>query len=693
MSQKAVSDELSEMDGKVEEVKAEIPQISVSEINNIKHGNLVKTSSGSDVTINLSDTLYVDNLISYSNKTAFEQTSNFRVHYFQVTNSILKYKLGSANVSAHYALVIIDNVPAVGVAYTNGVVRVADAEGQISISGSKYVCVCVYVGAPSYYPQSLVVQNTIETSVNIFTMLGDKSQDSSIESTDVWGAIEEVKTDIHETTISEKKIPFLIESASYFWMRKQSTNFNQDNPFKISTSANSATLTVLSGGESTSVLTSDDEQAAIVIKHDDGHCTPHILLSWTADTLTIFPTVEDAITDGELVPLLADAQHLTKYGFHAWSEHLYNANPRYCEKNKYIARYAPVDTYQAPPFTQIGGNLILYPGRRNDFYNWCMQYGSGCAFYYPSADKSDIGEYGVKWSVDTGDKIGYLESMIGTMYDNSYYPTPSLTKDSGYEMHIEVYADNVKIYDYLKTTNHVERICVPYSSEQRVIELKVYYTKLRAHQDSISIGATTLWVNEQHTFSEKMFPNNSIVSWFMASWGEYSGTESVTVNSGLNGYPEFPVALEHQGTAVMNYKEYSQGASGEAMRELISKASGIQVPAYIRSKAGTTTRFGKAWWHFLVKPYNPNIMVTSFGVNDYHTNTNPGAFLDVLDPYGNNIDMSTPILPVEYADNIKQMIDMCHMNGIIFVHAEGSIAQSFDWLIALENNLSTQVSI
>ena len=83
-------------------------------------------------------------------------------------------------------------------------------------------------------------------------------------------------------------------------------------------------------------------------------------------------------------------------------------------------------------------------------------------------------------------------------------------------------------------------------------------------------------------------------------------------------------------------------------------------------------------------------MVTSFGINDHNTNTNPGQYKDVLDPYGNVINMSTPVTALEYAYNIKAMIQMCHTNDITFIHVE-SFVGTMDWMIALENNLSSGV--
>lgn len=667
---------LSAKQGKV--LAGQVSQLG-QEVTAIKHGNLAKpVGEQITVVINVATLDYVDNIYALANGTAFTTSQGYRVSYLPITNNgTINYKLGSGNSPTQCAIALSDTVPAAGVSFSMVAAREANKEGSIDVTEGKYLCVIGFVGSPTYWPQSLVYKKGSDEPINIFDELGEKSPDSEISSDSVWGAIEE---------ITAAKIPFLIESASYFWMRKNAVHFSQNNPFKISGSANSRTLAIGSGGEVSSVLTNDDKNTAIVIKHDNGHCSLHLLTDWDAGTLEVYPALSEVITDGELVPLLADAQHLTKLGFHAWAEHLYAANPRFCEKNKYIIRYAPTGAYVTPPFSQFGGGLALYPGSRNDNSTWMQQYGSNGAFYIPYSDKSTIGEYGVQWEMSCGGKKGYLETFIGTTFESSYPNT--FDKDSGYELHIEVYADGVLIHNYLKATNFVERICVPFEESQNLIKLKIYYTHLRAHKETISIGETTLWVNEQKNIPTTLFPKYSILSWFMASWGEYSYDRIVTDRDAAN----FPDAAGYPTTdQSIDYKQYKQGASGEAMRGLISVASGVQMPLYNRSKAGTTTRFGKAWWPFLVQPYCPNIMVTSFGVNDYHTNTNPGTFSDVLDPYGNIIDMSTPILPEEYAQNIKAMVDMCHKNNIVFVHAEGSIAQSMDWLIGFENNFSEQI--
>lgn len=674
MSQKAVSNELgnktqdSSIDadnlwGAVDEVN---DSLTLS-IDSAKHGNFIKTSSGSEATINLSDTLYVDNLISYSNKTAFEQVSNFRVHYFQVTNSILKYKLGSDNVSAHYALVISDNVPAVGVAYTNGVVRVADAEGQISISGSKYVCVCVYVGVPSYYPQSLVVQNTIETSVNIFTMLGDKSQDSSIESTDVWGAIEEVNSNIPQVnTIASSIKPLMVDTASFFWTNKQATNFNQDNPFKISGIVNSNTLNVLSGGQNTSVLTSVDSLASIVVKFDDGTCKPYMLIGWSADTLTIYPAIDTAITDGEVVPLMLDTQHLTNYGYNAYSQHLFTENPRYCEKNKFIERYS--GTIETTPFSSLQGTPYRYKAVRNDGDFYSCQYGNTGIFLIAYADYSTISEYGYQWEVSTNGVKGYLETYVGTCF--GFYPDNTFTLDTGYKIHIECWIDGVKAYEKIKDNIFIERICVPYAESDDKVKLKVYLTHLRSEKDTLYIGPTTFWVNEIDR--DNLIDKHEVVAQLFDSWGVFGAADNYIEDKDGN--------------------KWYQGQSGKELHRLINEDNGFILPYYNYSEGGMTTRWGKVWWYHNVWAFHPDIMITDFGINDYHTSM--AQFPNFTDPYGNTISMTTAVTSTEFYQNMETLFDMCIRHNIVPIYVMCSrVGCDIGYINTFVNNHAQQLSL
>ena len=638
-------------------LSAEQGKVIGTQLESLREGNLSEVTH-IETQIDFTSLDYIDNLNTESTKDYFSVGSGWRILYFQVPNdAMVSYKLGSANSQTQYAIVVSDSLPSLNGSYTGISLRIADYEGTFQVQEGQYICITTFPNVPSYLPSYVKYSADTTETINIFDIIGEKSESSNLESTNLWGAIEEVNDKIKEDENTIVKTPFFIECASFFFSRKPVYNIS----LSISGTGGSKLVSVISGDTSTLV-----SNASIVIKDDNGSCKPYVVTSFNGNSVNIFPALDDNITNGVMSSLFVDAQHLTKDGFTAWSEHLYKAIPRYCEKNKYIDRYCPLGNDLTSPFTKIGGATIC-TAPRNDNTEYMMQYGNKGLMLIPYSDLT--GEQGAEWEVDTSNYNGYLETFIGTCFMNEEGFNTGFEKDSGHSMFIEVWADGVKIFNYEKKTNIIERFCIPYSTDNKSVKLKVYYNGMRRKIDTIFVGSTTFWINESNLSQETLFPKYSTLSWFMASWGEYLAEGTV----------------EDYGIS------FGQGASGLAMRQLISDDSGLVVPIYIRSKSGTTTRWGKVWWHILVREHHPNIMVTSFGVNDYHTNTNPGVWEDFEDPYGNIISMATPITTLEYADNIEAMFQMCLMNDIIPIQAEGSISQSMDWILSLIDNHSIRV--
>ena len=154
------------------------------------------------------------------------------------------------------------------------------------------------------------------------------------------------------------------------------------------------------------------------------------------------------------------------------------------------------------------------------------------------------------------------------------------------------------------------------------------------------------------------------------SWGEFwNGADSVEENG----------------------ETYKQGASGKEFCRLIKKDIGV-VPCFVnRSKGGMTSRYGKYWFNTLVVSQKPKYVLLNYGINDYHTNTNPGAFANVLDPYGNIIDMSEPVTKEEFAKNMKEIYSLAITNKIQPIYVGGCIAQLPQWMSAYLTNISNKV--
>lgn len=484
---------------------------------------------------------------------------------------------------------------------------------------------------------------------------------------------EEIKKVINSNpVIIDNKVSKLsnlfVETYSYFWMKKESKNLSQDNPIRVIGKINSTELCAKNN------LTHEDDLCGIIIQYNDLTCKPHIITGHTNETISIYPPIEKDIKDSIISPLLFDSQHLTKYGYKALMQYINLANPKHCEKNKYIARYCPTDNYLTPPFTKLSGTPEFYQSSRNDYTDWNMQYGKDGVFIIPYNDKTD-GEYGIEWTVDTYDNEGYIETFSGTCFIKNHTDLKKFLKDEGYEIHIEVYADNTLIYSKTKNTNIIERFCIDYEKKHKNLKLKIYYKKMRNQIDTLFIGSTTFWINEN--YPTEIFPKHATISEFFDSWGEFHCDN---------------IKIVENDTPWNKGNTYMDGASAKELRRLLTMKNGYAANIYNTSKSGMTSRWGKAWWNVAVKQHNPNVMITNFNINDFHTTMTPSTFEDIIDPYGNIIVMkNNPLTQTEYNNNIKDLFEMCILNNIQPIFIEGSIGSSLKWTLDMISNLAIKL--
>ena len=516
------------------------------------------------------------------------------------------------------------------------------------------------------------------TSVVAVRNLGKKSERIDGIESDITGLesnISELNTIISamderskDVAKSVGKHTMYVETWSAFPYRKLPTSFNQTNPFVVTGSSGDSVVSIVSGG---ATLTSADQHSGLVIQGDSGEWSTHLLVSYTENSITIYPALPDDVTEGILAPFAFDTQHLTKYGYMAYMQHINAANPKYCEKNKYVAKYHPITGSTPTPFSPLGMSKDGWTYSRSSGDYIMYQYGSFGTIIYPYADYSTPSKYGAYWSVDTGDNVGYLETFVGVREQS----TPNMAKDQGYLMHIVVSADGQVIYQKDKDSNVVERICVDFTESQKIIKLEIYYDTMRANSaDSIFIGETTFWINEK--YPDNILPAGSTVSMLFDSWGAFHSETTVIE-------PDTPW---HSGAT------WSQGQSGETLKQILKDKSGFVCPVFNTSRGDMTSRWGKAWFGVAVREKMPNIVLTDFGINDYHTSTG-GTWYNIQDPYGNMIVMeNNPLTQEEYANNMKAILDMAIMSDIQPVFIEPDIGSSLEWTLDLLYRLSEQVT-
>lgn len=475
-----------------------------------------------------------------------------------------------------------------------------------------------------------------------------------------------------KATSKNRKSTLSVETYSFFKGKKLASSFDADHVFNVSGSSGDTVLTI-TGDRSGNTLISDDLNCAVIIQYNESKALPYILREFTENTITVYPAIDADINNAVLAPFMADSQHLTIYGYRAYIQCVNNANPKHCEKNKYVAKYHPTTGVTPTVFSAMGVSASIFTYSQNDNPAISYQYGSFGTIVYPYADYATTAKYGLKWSVDTGNHAGYLETFVGIKAASGL----SMYKDTGHEMYIDVYADGVLIEQIVKNTNPVERICVDYTESQKTIELQVYYTTMRKNNnaDSIFVGETTFWVNEN--YPNAILPAGATVSLLFDSWGGRGSTENVVESA----------TPWHSGAT------WPQGESGLEVRRILTAKSGFVPPVYNTSRGSMTSRWGQAWFGVAVRSKNPNVVLTDFGINDYHT-TIGGTWENVLDPYGNTIVMAgNPLTVAEYAENMQNIFNMAIMSDIQPIFVEPNIGASLPWTLYMLNALAEQVTI
>lgn len=476
-----------------------------------------------------------------------------------------------------------------------------------------------------------------------------------------------------------KKRPLIVDTSSYFWMRKQSnlhvdSTYNTPDKFTIIANGDSNEITI-TGGTGIERLDSSNVLWAGVIKYDDGVCKPCIVtgINTTTNVISIYPKTEKQINSGEFTALLSNSQHLTELGYKAYMQYIYSVDPKYCDKNIVYDRYAPTSTaeMQTQPYTILTGSPYIYNGSLNDCPYWSTSQSVYGTFMRASSNYEN-GEFGFMRTINLDGREGYYETYIGTMFISGVTDPSKFTKDEGHELHIEWYVDDVLIENVLKTTNFVERYCfdIPFGSKS--CKIKVYYTDMRKDIDTISIGDSTVWIKSAD-YGSRLLPEFATAVQMFDSWGAFW----------FDG--EF---IEENGNT------YQQGASGKEMENLLLNDMGIKPVYYNRSIGGMTSRYGKHWFYKTVLEKHPSYVLLNYGINDYHHSVTDaksiGNWFNFNDPYGNEIvmnDLNNLITAEEFGENMKSIFKMATTNGITPIYVSGVIAQYSTWVTKFINSL------
>lgn len=444
------------------------------------------------------------------------------------------------------------------------------------------------------------------------------------------------------------KVPLYVDAiADYNWVSTYEISaFSADNQdyadgttdgnngyFEVSGTAGNNYVAVGSGGNADlSVLTGNDltRWLGCVLVDDDGNVSPCNVFYKSATELYIYPPLKDDIVSGQIGNMKTGI-HLSKRGYKGYAQHLWNINPKHCEKSRYIEKYRVGD--EVLPFTVYGGKVYATVDTRNVVYQYQSKFASKTYILdmtWGSAQFHNT-ETGIEWSVNIDGKTGYFEAYVG-------YPNYSLDSsgintqgdaynfdyESGAEIHCDLYVDDVLVDSYVKSSKVLERVCLDFA-DGTTAKVKIYSNKWQETNYGFSLGSMTWWVNEKWTDpTANPFTYKAITQLF-DSWGDFQGQE---VQKELEAL--------HQSTI------------------------GTPIPINNKSRRNMTSQWGRLWFYNYVQSYNPIIMLTDFGINDY--NSQNTTFPDEVAP--DNTTWPVHFTKSTYAESMSKLITMATKNNI-----------------------------
>ena len=495
--------------------------------------------------------------------------------------------------------------------------------------------------------KNITVQITVKTGGNVYDAIGTKLNKNlgsvysgkylAVNST---GDIHPVSLPVSDAEFNSRIPLFASMFPDFFWVSTNeiaafSANLSKYDDgtvasknnawFQISGNAGDSYVTVISGGNGDVADITAEERTkpfGCVIMYDDGRYYPCNAQYLTDTTFSVYPPLKENITSGELAQIRTGI-HLSRRGYRAYSQFLYNIEPKYCEKDLYLAKWRRTD--ETIPFTYFGestyNNFGVYTSNIltdyiNKIYMAAYQFGKAQSYQTSTANS------GIEWTVDIHGLTGYVEFYLGLHGSLTGY---EYTNDSA--MHCELWVDGIKVDEYVKTSKPCERICLDFNGGQ-VATLKIYRSNWQDSIMFVSVNEITWWINRKYkTTGKKLFPRGIVVAQLFDSWGEFDDAESA-------------VYLQNE----------------------INGDAGVTVPYYNGSKSNQTSAWGKAWFYNKVQANNPSMVITDFGINDLISSTTQNLPETIEGPDGKTYD--NVVTQEKYNVNMATICDEAIHNKI-----------------------------
>jgi hypothetical protein len=299
-----------------------------------------------------------------------------------------------------------------------------------------------------------------------------------------------------------------------------------------------------------------------------------------------------------------NGQHYTELGYFAFAQHFYKSNPRYIERQEFIAQFKPDDT--VGKWVCNAFNAYNQASNMVDTNKYLTKVGS--KHYYMSAN--DNADY-VEWEQTLSKEKGYLETYVGTSHGTAL---------------VEFFLDGVLVGQ--QTIGEVvQRIIYPYERAEKG-KLKVTAQGLNGDfstQQSVFFGLTTWWKNQKFQ-EEKLLSLNDKIVYIGDSWGEF----------------------------------HNKATTRELLRLMTTEGGTPTILNY--SKGGHTSTYARTWFEQYVIDNAPDKVIIEYFTNDFNSigGVNVGTFTN---PDGQAQDMNIASIN-HYLDNMEYMINRAIEVGI-----------------------------
>lgn len=351
--------------------------------------------------------------------------------------------------------------------------------------------------------------------------------------------------------------------------------------YKITGNSGDEFVTVVSGNIPLSEI-ADETLIAGVIGYDDGTYKTCAMTSVDSvgSKIYVYPPLTQAITAGEIGNLCVDGLHLSRRGYRAFAQNVFNTKPKYAEKTTYTDRFSPsLYLNDANKMVDIGGGRMDERiSEKNEPYNRRVIYSRQTYAAFNPWDELLEAKSGRQVTLNTYNKTGYCEVIVGGIIPDT--DNFKIKKDAGFEMYIEFYADDVLQDTYIKTDNPTQVLRFNYA-DCATVKVVFYYNKVRKYEDIIVISDITCWVNDYDYDTLNLLPKYKTVAQMFDSWGVFHNGES---------------AVE--------------------MKRLIDTRDDISVPYENHSLGSQTSQWGIDNFYQNVETYHPQTMLIDFGIND-----------------------------------------------------------------------------